>query len=341
MTGKNLFIFLLFSATLLCSSAEQSKMARLQRLKETESEIALYGKIVDQFGEPISDVRVPYEISSYGFIAPNYTYGNATSDENGLFEIHHARGGMLYLKSMEKKGYDGRLGGNNTDTFEFRTSRRDRHHPSKDRPVVFHLRRKMSEAVALIKRGLAIDMQNDMEDNWCAWDFIYLGRGTPKNRESPEHYWDIKATGELNEEKREWTVTFRMNGGNAGMQFLDEFLYEAPAEGYKRELAMTFSFAEGRPGAQQLPKYMYLRLRDPGVYARMLVEKVSVSGNGFKLSFSGVINPYGTRSLEPLLLIEKHQRQVPLRNVLSMLCLQRKLLFARTVFPRSPTSSNG
>ena len=45
---------------------------------------------------------------------------------------------------------------------------------------------------------------------------------------------------------------------------------------------------------------MYLRLRDPGVYARMLVEKVSVSGNGFKLSFSGVINPYGTRSLEPL-----------------------------------------
>ena len=255
----------------------------LKKAKKTEEAVDFYGRVLDQEEHPVAGASVLYTISAYGFPRPDYKSGNVQTDVDGKFEIHGGKAAILYIKAIELRGYEFKRGMEKA-MFEYYSDYYDRHHPSKDRPVVFHLRRKMLEAVALISYAADVVLEKEKLPESFALDFARRFYGNPQSY--PEYYWDIEATGKLNEEKREWTVTFRMNGGNAGMQFLDEFLYEAPAEGYKRELAMTFSFAEGRSGVQQLPKYMYLRLRDPGVYARMLVEKVSVSGNGFKLSFS-------------------------------------------------------
>ena len=104
-----------------------------------------------------------------------------------------------------------------------------------------------------------------------------------------------------------------MNGENAGIQIGDELLYEAPADGYAKELVMTFkydkpidrwSIGESQEKQhQQLPKHLYLRLRNPGLYARLDLKSASVLREGLWLRFEGVVNPYGSRSLEPLLSI--------------------------------------
>ncbi|MCR5381790.1 MAG: hypothetical protein K6G44_12475, partial [Lentisphaeria bacterium] len=54
---------------------------------------------------------------------------------------------------------------------------------------------------------------------------------------------------------------------------------------------------------QQLPKYLYLRLRNPGMFTRLLLDHAWVNKEAINLQYYVVINPYGSRSLEPLLSI--------------------------------------
>ncbi|MCR5382471.1 MAG: hypothetical protein K6G44_15915, partial [Lentisphaeria bacterium] len=54
---------------------------------------------------------------------------------------------------------------------------------------------------------------------------------------------------------------------------------------------------------QTYPKYLYLRLRNPGMYARLDLRHANATGENIYLEFEGVVNPYGSRSLEPLLSI--------------------------------------
>ena len=46
-----------------------------------------------------------------------------------------------------------------------------------------------------------------------------------------------------------------------------------------------------------------MRLRDPGMYARLELRYANASRENIYLEFEGVVNPYGSRSLEPLLSI--------------------------------------
>ena len=103
-------------------------------------------------------------------------------------------------------------------------------------------------------------------ERWRGWDLRCGNSILPRFRNDPDFYNDLEFTWEYDMGKMEWTVHVKANGQNAGFQLRDEALYVAPQDGYEKE--RTFKFKN----SDKLPvKYIYLRLRDPGIYCRLVV----------------------------------------------------------------------
>ena len=273
----------------------QTYLERSLQLKKTEGQVDLYGKVVDQDDNPVVSARIEYHVTSYGVIYPKYKNGFTFSNEKGEFEIHAKKGGYLYIEDIECRGYDFNRSCQEKASFEFRTSRRDRHHADVGDPVVFYLRKKNHPGTLLLQKGVDIWFTAEEEDKWVACD---LGRGADekkRNRIREGYFWDLEATGELNLEKGEWTVRIKMNGEVACIQRLDELLYEAPSKGYAKEIVFSVPFSEKPP-----VKHFYARLRNPGVYARFDVAQAYSRDTKLLISCDVFINPYGDRSLERL-----------------------------------------
>ena len=158
-----------------------------------------------------------------------------------------------YMKTYEYRGYY-------TDCFK----------PDKEHPEVFTIRRKEPEAVFLYSpsRVLAELPAQETGERWRGWDLHYGDCKPPRSRSNPQYYFDLEITWEHDAERKEWTVHVKANGENAGFQLRDEKLYVAPEDGYVKEQTFTFGYSKELP-----VKHVYLRLRDPGMYARMDIRR--------------------------------------------------------------------
>ena len=66
--------------------------------------IKFWGKVIDQYGHPVSDVNVLYYAAG-GYIGGGSGFGRIKTDKEGLFNIKGVKGGSLNLREMEKDGY--------------------------------------------------------------------------------------------------------------------------------------------------------------------------------------------------------------------------------------------
>lgn len=286
--------------------------------------VKFYGTVLDLDEKPVTGANVIYEKS-----AILDWKGKAVTDKDGHFKIHAGIGRFLYINDIVLQGYEFSLTKNKQTSFDYQSWYRHRHRPDKTKPVVFHIRKKNNEAVFLLKKETDIGFNNAQMGKWEARDMVNRLTSTPKEKSRMEQdykkiglFWDYEATGENHPEKQEWTVHIKVNGENAGIQAGDAMLYEAPADGYEKEIALTFKYS-GKDsydsvieyGNKELvelyktyPKFLYVRLRNPGMYARFCLNYAHVSEKKIYLSFDVDINPYGSRSLEPLLTIydKKH-----------------------------------
>ena len=288
--------------------------------------VKFYGTVLDLDEKPVAGANVIYEKNSI-----LHWKGKAVTDKDGHFKIHAGIGRFLYIKDIVLQGYEFSLAKNNQTSFDYRSWYRDRHRPNKANPVVFHLRKKHNEAVFLLEKETDIGFKDDQAEKWMVRDMEQGWECTSEDKSRmkalyEDVFWDYEATGENHPEKQEWTVRIKVNGENAGIQAGDKMLYEAPADGYEKEIALTFKYSGGNSYSpttiysdkeqvelyKTYPKFLYLRLRNPGMYARFCLDHAYVSEKKIHLRFKVVINPYGSRSLEPLLTIydKKHNADV-------------------------------
>ena len=322
------FILMAFAFILHLPSLEAGEMEdALKRLRKGEQKIDFYGIVIDQYGKPVEGAKAAFHASAYGILRPKYTKLAAMSDADGRFEIHGGKGARLYLEDIECHGYDFPREGN-TRGFTYDLAYVERHRPDKENPVVFHLRKKHTEAVVLLPCESRIWLSDSIKDEWTGWDFAKGAPATSTRKGNTDYFWDYEVTGGHDAEKKEWTLTIRMNGGNAGVLVSDKLLYEAPADGYAKEVALTFKYSD-KPSL----KHLYLRLRDCGMYARMDVEHGSVSENGIYFYCKTVINPYGSRSLEDLVYVSSDES-----GELLLKCFKeaRKAMKEQRFAPRPP-----
>ena len=299
------FFFLFFFCFLFCNElCSELFFQRFLKLKKTESKIELHGKLVDQFGEPIKNAKVCFRTESYGLIHPVYATGTVQSDEAGCFEIHKERGGILYIEDVVASGYEFRQWGNDYKTyFDFRTSRRDRHRPDKENPVVFRLRKRLAHGTYLLKKSFIIGISAKAKFPCWARDLDKGWNINPRRKMDPEVFWDIEVYGIIDMEKKQWRLTFKTNGLNSGIQRQDGLLYEAPENGYGKALDVVLPFSRPLP-----LKHLYVRLREPGMYARFDISPDSFANEEHvQLFVESFINPYGDRSFEELLRDSKRE----------------------------------
>ncbi len=304
----------------------ETVIERVEKLRRTESKIDLYGKIIDQDDRPVVGATVNYEIARYGILRPYYNRGETVSAKDGNFEVHADKGGLLYIKNIDCKGYEYKIsyapGRTNVTSLEFRSSYRDRHRADKDNPIIWHLRRKDHKGSCLLKTSIEIKLSMEQRDGRDGREYgrdfaqemaYWLSGFSRDTKEGPyvgDVFWDIEATGEADREKGVWNVVIRANGEKAGIQRLDTLLYAAPADGYGRELELTIPFGKQKhsplPGDSALSILnFYARLRNPGIYARLDVERIFADESRLVIYCHVFINPYGDRSLEELVSLEE------------------------------------
>ena len=297
-----------------------------QRLHEKKVDFS--GRLIDQNGKPVAQAKVQYCIEGYGLAkpAPRRKLGEVVSNDDGYFDIHGGRGCELFIDKMEKRGYEFRRGEQKT-SFAGVNIHLGEHEVAKE-PVVFHLRKKHAEAVVLLKSRASILLSTPKNISWFGWDVASCREWTAPATPDPGYFRDYEVTGEHDAEKKEWTLTIRMNGEQAGVLVSDKLLYEAPADGYAKEVALTFKYSDEPP-----LKHLYLRLRDCGMYARFDVEHGHVSENGVFFSCKVLVNPYGSRSLEDLVYVSSDES-----GELLLKCFKeaRKAMKEQRFAPRPP-----
>ena len=321
-------ILLVMTFTLHLSSLEAGEMEdALKKLQTGEQKIDFYGIAIDQHGKPVEGAKATFHASAYGILRPKYTRLAAVSGADGRFEIHAGKGARLDLENMECHGYEFPREGN-TRGFTYDLAYVERHRPDKANPVVFHLRKKHSEAVVLLNSRASILLSTPKNISWFGWDVASCREWTAPAPPDPGYFRDYEVTGEHDAEKKEWTLTIKMNGEQAGVLMSDKLLYEAPADGYAKEVTLTFKYSDKPP-----LKHLYLRLRDCGMYARLDVEHGSVSEKGVYFSCKTVINPYGSRSLEDLVYVGSDES-----DELILKCFKeaRKAMKEQRFAPRPP-----
>ena len=77
-----------------------------QRLHEKKVDFS--GRLIDQNGQPVAQAKVQYCIQGYGLAkpAPRRKFGEVVSNDDGFFDIHEGRGCELFIKKVEKRGYE-------------------------------------------------------------------------------------------------------------------------------------------------------------------------------------------------------------------------------------------
>ncbi len=313
---------------LLPFSLEAGEMEdALKRLRKGEQKIDFYGIVINQYGKPVEGVKATFHASAYGILRPQYKRLEAVSGADGCFEIHAGKGARLDLENMECHGHEFPREGN-TRGFTYDLAYVERHRPDKANPVVFHLRKKHSEAVVLLKSRASILLSTPKNISWFGWDVASCREWTAPAPPDPGYFRDYEVTGEHDAEKKEWTLTIKMNGEQAGVLMSDKLLYEAPADGYAKEVTLTFKYSDKPP-----LKHLYLRLRDCGMYARLDIDHGRISEKGVFFFCRTVINPYGSRSLEDLVYVSSDES-----GELILKCFKeaRKAMKEQRFAPRPP-----
>ena len=277
-------------------AGEWSDVLRKARLGEQKVEF--YGLVLDQFEKPVEGAKVLFEYSAYGFPMPINRKGRTLTGADGRFEIHGGKAAILYITDIVLRGCEFSLKSNINTSFDYDRSYVKRHRPDKKNPVVFHLRRKHTEAVVLLSCESRIRINGGAGEEWLGLDLSSGDTVEPRFKGNQQYFHDLEFTWEHDEEKKEWALTIKMNGENAGVLMSDKLLYEAPSDGYAKEVALTFKYSDEPP-----LKHLYLRLRDCGMYARLDIDHGRISEKGVFFFCRTVINPYGSRSLEDLVYV--------------------------------------
>lgn len=295
------FILLIAVSHLLLSVEVYGDRASewLEMVRGDETMVRYYGLLLDQNDNPVQGAKVEYEIHRAALYVPIVTKGSVRTGKDGRFSIHGLPASLMDILDIKLKGYEYHENMQSIEArrVDFRRSRTALHHPDKDNPVVFRIRRRNPEAVFIWESQFGLELLERKPDKWSAYDFAVRGRISWNERESKEVFPDVRMTGEYDEATKTWKVILRPGGENAGIQLLGEKLYEAPADGYITELPLVLKEGD-EPKLKG--RFLYVRIRDCGMYARIELAGAAIDGNRLYMRGNAFVNPYGDRCLEAI-----------------------------------------
>jgi uncharacterized repeat protein (TIGR03803 family) len=255
-------------------------------LDAMQSPIEFYGKVVDEKNNPVADVDIHYQWMDL-LARGMQNLATGKSDSNGLFSLQGKQGASMTV-SVGKAGYYASHWGQ--QSVQYSKMRSDHFVPDPQKPVVFQLRKKGTQAALVaMKRNYRIPRDGSPTS-------IDLVAGATTSGETGNlvvRCWtDDK--GKRSGQKYDWHCTVAIPGG--GLVSTDEeFPFLAPESGFKptEEIKMPADRVDWK---DDVDLKFYYRLAD-GRYGRMTFSMIA-GGQHFCM-IDSLLNPSGSRNLEP------------------------------------------
>ena len=282
-----------------CEADVNYLMRMAEIFRRLDVDIRFYGKVQDQFDQPVEGAEVVLHITAF---SPNVEelFGQTKevlvkTGSQGRFTVTNQKGHSIYIDAIRKTGYAFSVMQNSE---EYRFSGEDQNFtPNQADPVIFRVRKKGPTVFLLEDRYLEFYIPVAESGKVISYDFVQ--RRSIRNVANPAGdeaalVADLQVKATFNTNDTTWTVILSPGGTNGGIIVSDQLLYEAPDSGYQAEY--TFRLEDRKPPKA---KYVYLKTRDPAVYTCYEIEYINVNKEFFRLSGKSVTNPYGDRNLEP------------------------------------------
>lgn len=255
---------------------------------EWKMPINFYGKVVDEDCNPVGGATAKCiwtDLSSKGT-----STAEVTSDARGLFSLTGKTGKFLEVR-VRKNGYYSYL--SNRFSFEYAAFFESNYHqPDANNPVVFRLRKQGEIPKELVARETMMGIAPTGQPH-----YIDL-RTTRKSSEAQAAIAvRITRTAPKEQKRYDWSASIEGVNGAGLIESEDEFMFEAPQDGYKP--AYSYRFAEGSPDWENKLKRKYYVTAEGGqVYGRLEVEFFPKYQNAAAIAVRFIVNPTGTRNLE-------------------------------------------
>lgn len=265
---------------------------RWQWMGVLSTPITFYGKVVDQFGEPVPLAIVKY--STTDNLSSHSTKHSMTADNAGAFSIH-GRGASLDVE-VSRSGYYlvnfsppwDKPGSNNA--FQYAATGGGKpHQPDKANPVVF----------ALHKQGILEPLERlrpqsfDVLQNGSEVKVNVAPPGSHNARDIAVKMW---SNGGVKNSQGNYDWSFEIAAMDGGLiQRKDKLDFVAPETGYEttKKVAMPATLPPGQ--WEEIAERSYFVKFGDGAYARIDITVFSASG----IKIRGFINPKtGSKNLE-------------------------------------------
>ena len=253
--------------------------------------IEFYGKIVDQSGEPIPDVKVTGSVIYNSGIAAGVDVRQTTTDRRGLFSFRGMQG-RSFDYHLEKSGYESMPEG---DAFDYTKliSEDKRHHPDPNNPVVLKMWRLQGAEPLIYKQEIfklpsdGTPVRIDLEAGKIVRDggnlILMIKHGMqPAGTSITRYDWNAEITA--------------VDGGLIEAEQRVTNMHLAPEEGYVPSIAVEMP-ATRHDWSRTYTRNLYLKSRG-GRYARLSFDLHTVPTGTSYVVIKSWANPSGSRNLE-------------------------------------------
>lgn len=248
--------------------------------------IEFYGKVVDQFGEPVANATVVFGWTTV--IGPIPDPGQRVlSGSDGRFELKGVQGKRLSIDIL-KEGYDRTH--NSFGSFEYAAFFNDNFYvPDPNNPVIFHLHKTLEAEPLYVFSPYGYITQGG--------EPLILNVEKGKVTTQGDLAFSVTLGAETNRNGSDFIVTMQGLNGTGFVFSNEEFLSKAPESGYQNTFTITHKINVPNYKPEQVLRF-YVRT-GTGKYASVGV-KIKLWGDFSKADFEAGIhfNPSGSRNLE-------------------------------------------
>lgn len=257
--------------------------------------ISFFGKVIDQDGNPIPNVKVTLQVRyttaiGTGDIGDTFDYPVLNTGEDGRFTLTGAHGALLAVKALEKPGYEPSVKATRSSYWYWRDPK-DAFHPNAEQPEVFRMW-KNAGAESLVRKGISAGLHYDGSSTTFDLMTGSVGDGGDLRVTLVRNPQQIK----YGQRNYEWTLTVESLSGGL-IESNDEQMYRAPAVGYQSRLVVHMA-ANDPNWTDEKSFNLYVKLRD-NLYGRAEVKALVGSDRATTPFYiTSFVNPSGSQNLE-------------------------------------------
>lgn len=264
-------------------------------LQIEDTNILFYGKVINQYYKPVAGANVQVDIFRSGTNKIEAVQKiTIKTNKKGLFTVRD-KGCSIYIKSIEKNGYEFLHRKNLDQNFEYSSKySKAVFVPDRNAPLIFHLQKMEGEPAYLINQS---SLERNFPPTQSPEYGLNLGGSWIDDNgrfQKDSGHIDLKIKCNLSMNQKQFELFILSLDSNSGILQSDKLLDQAPADGYKPEIVIKVDIPERY---EEKKIYVYAKSRGGLMYSRLELG-LTVRPSNLLVSMDIWTNPESSRNLK-------------------------------------------